>query len=628
LPRADQLQALKDKVGAGQGQPVAITGKAARVGLQGMGGIGKSVLATALARDEQVRQAFPQGVLWVTLGQAPAITLRQAQLAEALGDGPRAFADAQQGKARLSDSLAEKACLLILDDVWQAEHVGAFEVLGPACGMVITTRDAGMIAALGATEHPLDLLSDEQARALIADWAGQTVESLPAVALEVVQECGNLPLALAMIGAMVRGRPGRWENALDKLRQADLESIRQQFPQYPYPNFLRAVQVSVEALEVKDRERYLDFAVFPEDTPVPEGVLQTFWGFGGLKQYEVQDVVDRLVGRSLVRRDDRGRLSLHDLQFDFVCKRAEGKLPELHQRLLRSYARGGRGREGLWHLLPADGYIHGRLAWHLEQAGDVAGVHALLREETPAGRNGWYEATERLGQLAVFADDVARAGRLADEAFRAGAGPPALGLRCRYALMAASLNSLAARLPPALLSALVRQGVWPVELAVAYARRVPEPVSRVRGLMALIHLPQLPAGEQEAAVFEALQAARAILDEGTRSGALAALAPQLPAGQREAVLAEAVQAARALGDEWARAEALAALAPQLAGFPRATLTSLWLETIVVLSTRSRQDLLADLQALIPVLNALAGDDASAEFREISQAIMDVGRWWP
>jgi len=42
------LQALRGKVLSGLGQPVAITGKTARVGLQGMGGIGKSVLESVL----------------------------------------------------------------------------------------------------------------------------------------------------------------------------------------------------------------------------------------------------------------------------------------------------------------------------------------------------------------------------------------------------------------------------------------------------------------------------------------------------------------------------------------------------------------------------------------------------
>jgi predicted ATPase len=59
---------------ANTNQPVAITGKSRSVGVQGMGGIGKTVLATALARDEEVRSTFPDGVLWVTLGQTPQLS--------------------------------------------------------------------------------------------------------------------------------------------------------------------------------------------------------------------------------------------------------------------------------------------------------------------------------------------------------------------------------------------------------------------------------------------------------------------------------------------------------------------------------------------------------------------------
>jgi len=36
------------------------------VGVQGMGGIGKSVLASALAHDKEVSRAFPDGIYWLT----------------------------------------------------------------------------------------------------------------------------------------------------------------------------------------------------------------------------------------------------------------------------------------------------------------------------------------------------------------------------------------------------------------------------------------------------------------------------------------------------------------------------------------------------------------------------------
>jgi len=54
LPREADLAGLKQKLLAG-GANVGITGQSSTVGVQGMGGIGKTVLAMALARDSEVR---------------------------------------------------------------------------------------------------------------------------------------------------------------------------------------------------------------------------------------------------------------------------------------------------------------------------------------------------------------------------------------------------------------------------------------------------------------------------------------------------------------------------------------------------------------------------------------------
>jgi hypothetical protein len=145
-----------------------------------------------------------------------------------------AFADVQQGKFRLSTLLQERSCLLILDDIWQMEHAAAFDVLGERGRMLITTRDARIVTDLGAVERRVDQLTDAQALTLLAEWAGYPEEKLPELAKDIVKESGQLPLALAMVGARVKGDPEGWENVLHRLRHADLEKIQKQFPDYPY----------------------------------------------------------------------------------------------------------------------------------------------------------------------------------------------------------------------------------------------------------------------------------------------------------------------------------------------------------------------------------------------------------
>ncbi|BAY24597.1 WD-repeat protein [Calothrix sp. NIES-2100] len=428
LPRLEELAPLKQKVLSPTKQPVGITGKSRRVGVQGMGGIGKTVLATALARDEEVRQAFPDGVFWITFGQTPQILTWQSYLASALGEKQAAFTEVGLAKARLRELFAEKACLLILDDIWRLDDATAFDVLGERCQMLITTRDAAIVTGLGGEEYQLAVLGEQQALELLADWANQPeilhptpnpseqagrgkddidislsslqssreteIISYPSslagrggaagvgLILQVARECGYLPLALAMVGAMMRGKPAnRWQNILEKLRSADLEKIKQQFPDYPYPDLLKAIAVSVAALDENYQQRYLDFAVFREDTPIPEAVLQTFWQPLGLDEFDSQDVIDELVSKSLALRDEAGNLQLHDLQFDYVRKQYTTLATEsegigfLHNRLLNAYS---EKYPGGWHSLENDGYIWQNLAYHLQAGGREGELQQLL----------------------------------------------------------------------------------------------------------------------------------------------------------------------------------------------------------------------------------------------------------
>lgn len=128
LERPEVLRELRDALRSQPERRVLIT--SARVGLQGMGGIGKSVLASALARDTRVRSLFPDGVYWVTIGQDPKLVELQRALATTLGDVGD-FDSLVVGRARLHARFRQMQALLVLDDVWHKRDTDAFDVLGP-----------------------------------------------------------------------------------------------------------------------------------------------------------------------------------------------------------------------------------------------------------------------------------------------------------------------------------------------------------------------------------------------------------------------------------------------------------------------------------------------------------------
>lgn len=98
VERPEVLASLRARlIRDGDALPIGITA------LRGMGGIGKTVLAQALCHDEVVRQAFPDGVLWVIAGREPA-----ADLATRMSDSGRTRDAAGPSSAQIARRAASR----------------------------------------------------------------------------------------------------------------------------------------------------------------------------------------------------------------------------------------------------------------------------------------------------------------------------------------------------------------------------------------------------------------------------------------------------------------------------------------------------------------------------------------
>ena len=401
LPRPDKLETLRSLLLAMRGGTVAITG-VVRVGLFGMGGIGKSVLAAWLAEDDQVRRTFVHGIYWLPLGQDPNLPVLQATLADALGEPPSRYAS-ETPAGRLARALANKACLVILDDAWQVSHVKAFTGLGDRGALVVTTRDASLITTLGAAEFSLERLGDQESLRLLANWSEQPVTELAGqeAVVGVIHECGHLPLALAVCGAMARdGVP--WPSIHESLRTADLRALYPELPDYEHHTVLKSLHVGVEYLDRAEpdaAQRYLDLAVFPEEEAVPEAAVKTLWAHTGSLPDHLADVLlARLARKSLLGLEGNApnrRLKLHDLQRDYLRVRG-GDVRGLHEALLAGY--GSKCPSG-WASGPNDGYFLSHLGHHLVAAGRNEESRALLSDF------GWLLAKVRAGETAALLTD-------------------------------------------------------------------------------------------------------------------------------------------------------------------------------------------------------------------------------
>jgi len=380
-PRMEEMQNLRravlaSKLDASVGNPERHV-----VALQGMGGSGKSVVAAAYARDYEARRAFLDGIVWLQVGQKPDPLSLLQNAATALGENTDAYTELDRARPLMGRALAEKTCLLVLDDVWQLESAEVFvNAMGLKCRLLLTTRDAGLAHRLGAELIAVGTMDDQAAWKMLAEWAGDLAKPLPAEARSVAGECGKLPLALAQCGALAREGTS-WTDLLGALRNADLSFIAERLPNYGYDNVFRAIRVSVDALtavDVQAGERYQELAVFPTGIGIPEAAIVRLWAGTNMEERNARNLLTTLKSRAMIERVEgespNRRFWLHDLYADYVHV-AQGDLLPLHERLLQSYRK--HCADG-WHTGPNDGYFFEHLVDHMRAAGWTEQLRHLL----------------------------------------------------------------------------------------------------------------------------------------------------------------------------------------------------------------------------------------------------------
>ncbi|MEZ0110949.1 DNA-binding SARP family transcriptional activator [Catenulispora sp. EB89] len=211
-PQIRTLDALAERVAdADPSSPAAIAA------ITGMAGIGKTALAVHWARS--VAGSFPDGQLYVDLhgsgfgAGATAVQTGQTLRAFLVALGvprERIPSDPAARAALFRGVLAERRALIVLDNVRDAEQIRPLLPGAPGCLVLVTSRNplASLVACEGATAIPLDLLSPQDAHALLERRLGPArLAAEPGPVRGVIESCEGLPLAISLAGAWAATHP-------------------------------------------------------------------------------------------------------------------------------------------------------------------------------------------------------------------------------------------------------------------------------------------------------------------------------------------------------------------------------------------------------------------------------------
>ena len=479
VDRPAALSSVKEKLLLESEQTLVVSA------IAGLGGLGKSVLATAIVLDDEVKRRFEDGILWVTLGQNPDLQSCLGDWIRELDKSRDSFSATtlESASGYLHNLLAERRMLLVVDDVWNAAHAEWFRVGGVGCRVLVTTREARIE---GAEVYPLALMSEGEAIDLVRRKLGRLWKAADeAEVRSFAKVLGYLPLALDLAANQVRDglswgelrsefEDERRVVALEILDSSEAWEQLSEEEQRKYS--LRACfNLSLKRLSVEQLHRFAWLGVLPEDVDLSGTIAEVLWDVRSIQAKKglidlrsrsfLTDGVQTVEGVATYRVHDL----MHDTARGLIEKGELGieNLEMAHGAFLERYR--GRSVDGSWYELANDGYIHRHLTWHLEMAGRCDEVHELMA--SGEDQNDWFETCDKIGQPGIFVEDVRRGWRLAEELYDRNRGR-AIVLQCRYALITGTVHSLVENLPAEMISEFVKGGFWSVEQAWAHVEQM------------------------------------------------------------------------------------------------------------------------------------------------------------
>ncbi|SHN01873.1 NB-ARC domain-containing protein [Cryptosporangium aurantiacum] len=357
--------------------------------LGGAGGFGKTTLAGEACRDPRIAEQFPDGVLWLTLGEHVAgadLAAAINELAEQITGERPSFTDPEQAGHHLGRLLGGRRALLVCDDVWHRHQLEPLLLGAPQCTRLVTTR---VHAALpdGTPTIDVDAMSVAEADEMLADGLPEPAPDLSGL----LGRTGRWPVLLRLVNGALRRYLRRGAPAADAVRRVEERLAKGGPASWDPANPARrqeAVAATLEAsLELLDEtgrgrlDRYLELAIFPEDVRIPQRVLEVFWrSTGGLDADQVEHLCLDLADLSLVADywfGDEPWLRLHDVVRHYLRHRIDAGLPALNAALLDAY------RTGLphwWALPDSAGYLWQQLTTHLAEAELTDELDALVTD--------------------------------------------------------------------------------------------------------------------------------------------------------------------------------------------------------------------------------------------------------
>ena len=211
---------------------------------------------------------------------------------------------------------------MIVDDAWREQDLSPFTQGGPQTTRLITTRLSRVVPPR-AYRQVVDAMKEREARELLSQ--GLPTEQVVTQSKELkdlARRLGEWAQLLKLVNGYLRDRVEVSEPLRDAIMEANARLTEEGLDIFAADDerdrtksVASTINLSLGLLDEKQRARFAELAVFPEDADIPIGIVTRLWQeTAGLSERLSKDLLIRFYGLSLLLGLDlnQGTLQFHD----------------------------------------------------------------------------------------------------------------------------------------------------------------------------------------------------------------------------------------------------------------------------------------------------------------------------
>uniref|UniRef100_M1ADB8 Disease resistance protein Gpa2 n=1 Tax=Solanum tuberosum TaxID=4113 RepID=M1ADB8_SOLTU len=290
------------------------------VSIVGMGGIGKTTLATKLYSDPYIMSRFDIRAK-ATVSQEYCVRNVILGLLSSISNEPD-----DQLADRLQKNLKGRRYLVVIDDIWTTEAWDDIKQCFPDCNngsrILLTTRNVEVAeyASSGKPPHHMRLMNFDESWNLLHKRSLKKkvliLLNLKILGNKLTLKCGGLPLAITVIAGLlskISKTLDEWQNVAENVSSVvstDLEA-----------KCMRVLALSYHHLPSHLKPCFLYFAIFAEDEQIYVSELVELWAVEGFLNEEEGKSIEEVAETCINELVDRSLISIHNLSFDGEIER-------------------------------------------------------------------------------------------------------------------------------------------------------------------------------------------------------------------------------------------------------------------------------------------------------------------